>query len=255
MRMDFSSLETLSHRLGWGEYYAWHIAGFLLAYFSLAVSSHYLIRNLLVKRKWGFYIDERPLKIGQISSEIRNSFASMFFLSFFAVLALKLEQYGYLTILWRDISPMRVLIDIFLFAVWNEVYFFFCHWLLHQPFFFRHVHIVHHQSVTTSSFSTLSFHWFEALLYSGTMIMIMLVHHFNILAIMAWPAISLLANTFGHSNFSFNINQQGKDFLENNFRHSTHHKRINRNFAFWAQWPDKTLHWFQNDRSKSDAHP
>jgi Delta7-sterol 5-desaturase len=249
VKFDFTFLETLSHSLGWVEYYAWHIIGFLLVYFSLAGSAHVLIRHILIKRSMGSYIDARPLKPGQIRAEIRHSFASMFFLSFFAVLALKLEQYGRLTILWSGFSPVRVIVDVLLFAAWNEIYFFACHWLLHRPFFFRHVHNVHHYSVTTSPFSSLSFHWFEALLYSGTMILAMGLHSFDILAIMLWPGISLIANTFGHSNFTWRSNRQGAAFMENNWRHGAHHKRINKNFSYWAPWPDSALRWLQGDKS------
>ncbi len=251
--LDFGALQTLSHSLSWPEYYAWHIAGFLVAYFSLSAISFLFIRDVLIKRKLGFYIDNRPIKAGQIGHEIRKSMSAMLFLSFFAVLALKLEEHGMLTILWKDFSLVRALGDLLLFAAWNELYFFSCHWLLHRPFLFRRVHSVHHYSVTTTPFSSLSFHWFEALLYSGTMILIMLVHDFDILAIMLWPAISMTANTFGHANFSWPTHTQGASFLENNWRHGTHHRKATRNFGFWTPWLDRWLASGYRRRAHSPA--
>lgn len=245
MTLDLSALRTLSHSFGWVEFYLWHVAGFAVAYLALAGSAHLIIRSLL-RRGRGFPIDPRSLKPGQIRWEIRHSFSSMLFLGFFAVLALKLEQAGTLTIHWSGITPFQVTYDLLLFAAWNEIYFFSCHWLLHRPLLFRTVHIAHHHSVTTTPFSSLSFHWVEALLYSGTMISIQMVHGFNILSIMLWPALSLVANTVGHSNFSFHRTTRGAAFLENNWRHQAHHTKVGRHFGFWTAWPDAALQWAQS---------
>jgi sterol desaturase/sphingolipid hydroxylase (fatty acid hydroxylase superfamily) len=252
MNLDLSFLRKISHSLGWGEFYLWHVAGFVAAYLLLSCSAFLLVR-FLIRRGLGASIEARPLKPGQIGWEIRHSLSSMLFLSFFAVLALKLEQAGRLTIHWEGISVGQVLLDLGLFAAWNEVYFFACHWLLHRPFLFRTVHIAHHHSVATTPFSSLSFHWFEALLYSGTMISIQMVHGFNILSIMLWPAISLTANTLGHSNFSLRDGARGAAFLENNWRHQAHHSRVNRHFAFWTPWPDAVLDWARSRGRKGKA--
>lgn len=241
MSLDFSALQALSHRLGWPEYYLWHVGGFMAAYFALAITSGWVIRNVLVARGYGTFIDPRPLKPGQIGREIRQSLVAMLFLSFTAVLALKLEQYGHLRILWKDITLTRAALDLALFAAWNEIWFFSCHWLLHRPWFFKRVHIAHHFSVTVTPFTSLSFHWFEALLLSGTMISIQLFHGFNILSIMMWPGISLICNTLGHSNFAFASSRRGERFLENNWRHNVHHTKVSRNFGFWTPWPDALL--------------
>jgi sterol desaturase/sphingolipid hydroxylase (fatty acid hydroxylase superfamily) len=241
VNLDLSALQTLSHGLGWTEYYLWHVAGFLAAYFLFATAFRRIIRDVLIERGYGAYIDPRPLKPGQIGREIRQSMISILFLSFTAVLALKLEQYGHLRILWKDIGIARALFDLGLFAVWNEIWFFACHWLLHRPWFFKRVHIAHHHSVTVTPFTSLSFHWFEALLLSGTMISIQLLHGFNILSIMLWPGISLLCNIFGHSNFTFHASRRGERFLENNWRHNLHHTKVGRNFGFWTPWPDALL--------------
>lgn len=236
--LDLSSLQRLSHSLEWLEFFLWHMAGFLSAYLLLATSFRLVIREVLVKRRLGTFIDPRPLKPGQIGWEIRHSILTMFFLSFSAVLALKLEQSGYLEIRWKDITFARAALDLALLAIWNEIWFFSCHWLLHRPWFFKKVHIIHHRSMTVTPFTSLSFHWFEALLLSGTMISIQLMHGFNILSIMIWPGISLICNTVGHSNFSFNSSQGGTGFLENNWRHNLHHTQVSRNFGFWTPWPD-----------------
>ena len=210
-----------------------------------------LVKDFLVKRGFGSYIEKSPLKLGQIRWEIRHAMSSILFLSFFAVLALKLEQYGYLTIHWSGITWIQVTFDLSLFAIWNEIYFFCCHYLLHRPWFFKKVHIIHHHSVTVTPYSSLSFHWFEAFLVSGTMLSIQLIHGFNILAIMLWPAISLICNTFGHSNFSFHSSQRGSRFLENNWRHNLHHTKVSKNFAFWTPWPDTLLLFLTKRTSKA----
>lgn len=241
MTLDFSPLRTLSHSLGWVEYYLWHVAGFLAAYFLIAAAFRWAIEKVLIRRGLGARIDPRPLKPGQIGWEIRHSFSTMLILSFTAVLALKLEQHGYLAIRWEGITLARAALDLALLAAWNEIWFFACHWLLHRPWFFRKVHIVHHHSVTVNPFTTLSFHWFEALLLSGTMISIQLLHGFNILSIMLWPGISLVCNTLGHSNFHFHGSRRGIRFLENNWRHNLHHTKVSRNFGFWTPWPDALL--------------
>jgi Delta7-sterol 5-desaturase len=241
MNLDLSRLQVLSHSLGWLEYYLWHVVGFAAAYFLISATSRWFIRDVLVARGAGAYIDPRPLKSGQIRWEIRHSLTSILFLSFFAVLALKLEQQGHLKIHWNDITLAQIGYDLLLLAVWNEMYFFSCHWLLHRPWFFKKVHIAHHYSVTVNPFSSLSFHWFEALLLGGTMITVQHLHGFNILSIMLWPPISLVCNALGHSNFHFRSSQRGARFLENNWRHNVHHTRVSRNFGFWTPWPDALL--------------
>src|SRR5262249_45322876 len=151
----------------------------------------WLTRKLLPDWGIGAIIDLGPLRDGQIAKEIRRSLVSIGVFAGYGWLATHAYLHGWVDVAWQG-SGTRLRAEILLLFVWNEIHFFICPRLLHTRWLYRHVHRVHHESVTPTPFSTYSFHWLEAVLLGSVMITAMMWHTFSIWPLMFLPVMSLL---------------------------------------------------------------
>ena len=232
------NLKEISHSLGFFELYLWHLIGFCVVYFGLGSLSQFLILNVFPKRKWGRVIDPSPRKAKQIQKEIGLSLTTIFIMSFSGTLALYLEKLEYLHIHWETPSAFQLTRDVFLFFLWNELYFYWAHRLLHTPWLYKVAHRSHHYSKVTSPFASLSFHPIEALFYSGIMISAMTWWDFNVYAMIFWPLISNTLNNIGHWNYTLFPKAKSISPFSLSWHHSMHHTFVNGNYSFWLPQVD-----------------
>lgn len=214
--------------------------GFLAIYLGLAGLSCWLTRRVLPARGIGQLIDGRALAPGQIVGEIRRSLVSIAIFAAYGVVTVAAERAGWVTFIW-DPTPLRMVSDLVLLFLWNEVHFWCCHRLLHVPWLYRRVHVVHHRSVVPTPFTTYSFHWIEATLLSSVMLLLLLVWPLDIVAIIVFPLISLVANSIGHMNYAVFPDKGHDDLLAACQRHTAHHTRVTGNYGFYLPWIDRIL--------------
>jgi lathosterol oxidase len=215
-----------------------YVAGFvafLLLYLCFAGLGWWFTRSLLPARGVGAIIDSRPLRDHQIAKEVRRSLLSIAVFAGYGWIATQAYRHGWLDVRWQA-SWMRMAADVILLLVWNEVHFFVCHRLLHTRWLYRHVHRVHHESVTPTPFSTYSFHWFESALLGSVMITAMIWHTFSIWPLMVLPLISLLFNTIGHANYNVFAGTRRRSA---SVEHASHHRRVSGNYGFYLPVLDR----------------
>lgn len=133
---------------------------------------------------------------------------------------------------------LNIVSGILLLTVWNEVHFFVVHRIMHLPFFMKHVHRVHHKSITPTVYSVFSFHWFEALLLSTVPITLLPFLPFSPIAIFLYPLTSILLNYAGHCNYRFGKGE-GADWKLFGTRHNAHHSAFKKNYGFASPVLDK----------------
>lgn len=223
-------------RMGLLEAFGISIAGFLLLYFSFAIGGWALTRCILLPLGIGDIVEPHGLRKGQIAKEIRHSLISIVIFGAYGALTFEAWRYGLVTIEFEASWP-RIVTDIAILVVWNEIHFYTMHRLLHTRWLFRNVHRVHHESAVPTTFSTYSFHWIESILLGSVMILAMLVRPFSAAALLALPIISLLLNTIGHWNYDLFAYCAG--MRSASVEHTEHHLRVNGNFGFYMPFFDR----------------
>ncbi len=223
----------------------WQIAalvalGFAFIYFALAFITLQLTQKVLPTFKIGRVIDSRPIPPRQITREVRLSLISILVFGAYGGLTLGLQRLGLIHIDWIH-SPWRLVLDLILLTLWNEVHFYASHYLLHLPWFYRHVHRHHHLSVVPTPFSTYSFHWFEAVLLSSVMVTYMAFAPLSMGAIILFPALSLFMNNIGHMNYAVFPKLALNHLFSSCRRHTLHHTHIKGNYGFAFPWFDETF--------------
>lgn len=179
----------------------------------------------------GRAVDPRPLASGQVRDEVLRSARSIAIFGLYGVVTVQLLAAGVLRLGWHADAP-RVVLDLALLLLWNEVHFYACHRLLHAPWLLRRVHHEHHRSHVATPFATYSFHAVEAVLLGSVMLTALCLHAFHVAAVLVLPVASIALNVIGHSNF---------DLLAMSRRHQAHHTRVHGNYGFSLPWLDRLL--------------
>ncbi len=212
--------------------------GFMAIYLGYAGLALVLTRRTLPALGIGALIETRPLEKNQIRSEILRSFRSITIFALYSVGAVIAVRAGFIRLNWLPGFGM-VLLNLAILIVWNEIHFYASHRLLHTDWLYKNVHEVHHRSITPTPFSTYSFHWGEALIVSSVMFLIMPVWQLDIIAIIVFPMISLVANSIGHMNYAIFPAKNTDAILAACQRHTAHHTRWKGNYGFYVPWLDQ----------------
>jgi len=239
--ISFAWLRDFAHQAAVWQLALAIIVAFGGLYVSMAGIALWLTRRLLPQAGIGAIIDRRPLRPAQVKGEIGRSLISIAIFAAYGVLTIAADRAGWISIRWWE-SAGRFMVDLTIMTLWNEIHFYACHRFLHLPWWYRRVHIVHHQSVVPTPFSTYSFHWCEAALLSSVMILLLLVMPLGIGTVLLFPAISLALNSIGHMNYAIFPHKLSSAIPAACRRHTMHHGRVHGNFGFYLPWLDALLH-------------
>ena len=232
--------------LAWHQVVAFGLVYFTALYVGGALLTLALTRHVLPRLQHGSVLDQRPLPAGQLIREWRQSAISVLIFGTGLIVPWLLLKFGWAHVADHPSGP-RIVVEIMVLALWNEVHFYLCHRLLHTDRL-KHFHLHHHRSVVTTPWATYSFHPVEAALLGGVIIPPMLVHDFSFAALVALPVISIAFNNIGHSNYDF-LPGAAHDrwWLNGARRHHLHHARYKGNFGFMLPFMDR---WFGTDLKK-----
>ncbi|WP_273566104.1 sterol desaturase family protein [Maribacter halichondriae] len=175
-------------------------------------------------------------KPGQERVEIKNSMVSILIFALQAIPLQILYQNGYVQ--FGQHGGLNLLWEIPVLFLWNEIYFYTSHWLLHQKWFFMNVHHVHHASREPTLYSVYSFHWFEAFLLGAVIFLPILVYPFHIISVLSLPIMSIALNFLGHWNHETETTKNPDYLGRFTFRHTMHHKWSKGNFGFMLPYLD-----------------
>jgi sterol desaturase/sphingolipid hydroxylase (fatty acid hydroxylase superfamily) len=193
----------------------------------------------LAHRGVGKVLDTRPLKPDQLPREWRLSLQSVLLFGTGMVVPWGLLQLG-----WAQFAPTasagRVVLEIIVLMLWNDVHFWVNHRLLHVKALVR-FHGDHHRSYVTTPWSTYSFHPLEALMLGNVILLPMVVHDFSFWSLAAVPVLSLVLNVIGHSNYDFFPGVSATHPLAASRRHHLHHARTHGNYGFALAFMDQLM--------------
>lgn len=214
---------------------------FMFLYFALAPLFHWTSKSLAIKGITQKILDKQ-VPSEQIKFEILHSFKSIVIFGFSAFPIIYFIRVGVISLLPDTFC--NVIMGVVLLTIWNEIHFFLVHRLMHVPFFFRHVHKIHHKSKIPTVYSVYSFHWLEALLLSTVPLTITPFVPFAPIAIFLYPLASILLNFSGHCNYRFG-NGEGQSWSLFGTLHNEHHFKSRKNYGFASNLLDRLSNYFK----------
>ncbi|MDN5203825.1 sterol desaturase family protein [Fulvivirgaceae bacterium BMA10] len=174
----------------------------------------------------------------QIKTEIRLSLISIGVFSLEAI-PIQIAFTNGLININLDINLYTLVPEMILLFLWNEIHFYVTHRLLHTKWLFNKVHFRHHKSNEPTVFSTYSFHWLEAALLGSVIYVPVLLFHFQFLALLSLPIMSIILNTLGHWHHDIAPDKPYNHWLRFSYRHSMHHKYVKGNYGFFLVYIDQ----------------
>ena len=127
----------------------------------------------------------------------------------------------------------------------HDAYFYWMHRLMHHPWLFRKVHLIHHRSTNPSPWTAYSFHPLEALIEVGIVPLIAFTLPVHYSAIVAFFIFQIAFNVYGHLGFEifprkFHKTLIGR-WINTSVAHNLHHKRFTGNYSLYFLFWDRML--------------
>jgi sterol desaturase/sphingolipid hydroxylase (fatty acid hydroxylase superfamily) len=222
----------------------WLVQG---ALFLLTITLVYLViwrwgRNIFSGSKIR-QLNSVPLK--QIKQEIKNTLLVLAVGSINSLIVISLYQSGH-TKLYTDptqINFLGIIVTVLAFIVFNDAWFYFIHRLLHQPWFFKRIHFIHHKSIEVNPFTSYSFHIIEATLLGLWVIPAIVLIPIYLPAIFITHIIGTYNNILSHLGYEFYPKWLLKvpvlKYVNTSTYHSLHHTNFNGNYALFFRFWDK----------------
>ncbi len=153
----------------------------------------------------------------------------------YTAIYLNASQFGY----WY--LPISLMIVLLL----HETYYYWMHRAMHFPRFFRVVHKVHHQSVSTTPWTAFSFHPWEGILEALIVPLILIVIPVHIYVLLLYLIFMTLSSVINHLDIEiypvgFRNSKFGKLWIDATHHHF-HHKEFNTNFGLYFTFWDKMM--------------
>jgi lathosterol oxidase len=215
--------------------------GFFLAIYLATVAMGLLFTRLIFP--WlglGQRLDVRAMRPKQVVAELAWSLSSVVVFGLGSLSVWWGVSQGLLSI-ESHAAGWRIAVECLLLVLWNDIHFYACHWLLHRPALFKHVHFRHHRSQVVTPFAIYSFHPIEAAMLGSVMPIAMLFWDFSAAALLFLPLYSIVVNLMGHSNYDLFPSRRTGQLTTFSRRHQMHHAQYRGNFGFMLPWLDRLL--------------
>jgi sterol desaturase/sphingolipid hydroxylase (fatty acid hydroxylase superfamily) len=251
--------------------YSW-ILSFLGAYVGQAVGTLALFGLIfLVTRRWaagllsGRRISTRGSGVdrSQLFHEVRHSLVVFAVGSAQAVMVQTLHESGGTKLIeglgpWGLVGAIGSFLGLILF---NDLWFYSMHRLLHTSFLYKHIHSVHHRSIDVNPFSSYSFHLIEAILVTGWVLPAALYIPFPMPVLMVTQVVGLANNLMAHLGYELLPRWwAGVPILRwsnSATFHSMHHTRFKGNYGLFSRVWDRLFgtELDQYEETFARAHP
>ncbi len=236
--------ETRSLELGWiAQIY---VRNFLLI-FAIAGLLHLWFYKYSLQGNRLKY-DPRPLMVkgkqftlgGQIRDNMFWTLGSgVFFWSAYEALMFWALANGYVPLVTWAAHPIWFVAIFLLIPLWESLYFYWIHRLIHIPFLYRHVHSVHHRNINVGPWSGLSMHPAEHAIYLGSVLIHFLVgaHPLHIIFHLQYYALTAVTT---HTGFQGLVVKDKNRLALGTFHHQMHHRYFECNYGSlevpWDKW-------------------
>lgn len=226
-----------------------------LRYLLMAGLFYYLVHIRYADRMQSRKISLRPRQSGQITKEISYSFiASLLFGVLGTVVLYSWQQGGTALYMdWRLYHWSWMIGSVVIVLLIHETYYYWLHRLMHHPSIYKWVHRTHHESLTTSAWTSFSFHPLESVLQAlpvFILIYLLPLHPVSLIVVFLIMSVTSVINHLNHELYPMGSSQHwlGRWWIGAT-HHSLHHTQFNYNyglyFTFWDHWMDTESPDFQ----------
>lgn len=248
--------ETRTLAFGWiAEIY---VRNFLLM-FAVAGALH-LYFYTFTKQGQRLKYDPRPLMVkgkqftlgGQIRDNMFWTLGSgVLVWTAYEVLLFWAMANGYAPVLmWSD-NPAWFVALFLLIPLWESFYFYWIHRLLHVPFFYKHVHALHHRNINVGPWSGLSMHPVEHLIFLGSVLIHFVVPANPVHILYHMQYLTLTAATT-HCGFEGLVVKDKNRLKLGTFHHQMHHRYFECNYGSLEVPWDKVFGSFHDGSVEAD---
>jgi len=215
--------------------------------YGIIVIVYLVVWKLLKKRlkNWRIQLKER-VDANQIKSELLNSLFTLMVSTIFVLIIYSLKSLGY-TKIYVDINEYPKFFaygGFFIFLLFDDTWFYWIHRLLHHPNIFKYIHKVHHESIDVNPFTSLSFHWAEALLLTFWIVPVSMIFPMYVPALGILQIWGFLDNIKSHLGYEFFPSWWNKSFgklMTSSTHHNMHHSKFNGNYGVHFRIWDRLL--------------
>lgn len=127
----------------------------------------------------------------------------------------------------------------------HDTYFYWTHRLLHHKKLFRHMHALHHRSTNPSPWTSYSFHFFEAWVEGGVLLVIALLLPIHPLALLYFTVSAFVINVYGHLGYEIIPLFVRKTFvfeiINTSVHHNLHHSKFKGNYGLYFRIWDRLM--------------
>ena len=231
-----------------------------LVLMSLVAGGLHLYFYSFTKQGQRLKYDSRPLKNsgkqfvfgGQVRDNMFWTLASgVTVWTFYEVLMFWALANGYAPMLTWAAHPVGFVALFLLIPVWESFYFYWIHRLLHMPFFYKHVHVLHHRNVNVGPWSGLSMHPAEHMIFLGSVLIhwIVAAHPVHILFHLQYYALTAATT---HTGFEGLAVKDKNRFSLGTFHHQMHHRYFECNYGSLELPWDKVFGSFHDGTEASN---
>lgn len=215
----------------------------------LLISSFFYILYYIIYKKSlaSAKIQKKTISNKCIKKEIYHSLKSSIIITFlvFAIINSPISVYTKFYNNLSDHSILWLIVSIPAGLLMHDTYFYWMHRLLHHKKLFRRAHIVHHQSINPTPFSSYSFHYIEAIAEGLIIPLLLFIIPLHPIAIYSFVILSFIINVYGHLGYEIAPKWFRFSFLFNVLNtstyHNLHHSSGQGNYGLYFRFWDKIL--------------
>ncbi len=211
----------------------------ILAYFLVWKKFKKRLQNRRIQLK------ER-VDVQQIKRELKNSIFTLLVGAIFSSTIIYLSTLGYSKIYtnFSEHNPLFAFGGFFILLIIDDTWFYWCHRLLHHPKIFRFVHFEHHKSVDVNPFTSMSFHFLEALLLTFWILpvsFILPIYAPVLGLVQVWGLFDNVKAHLGYEFYPEKLNKSWFRFLTSSTHHNMHHGKFTGNYGVHFRIWDRLL--------------
>ena len=133
----------------------------------------------------------------------------------------------------------------------HDTYFYWSHRVMHHPFLYRKVHLIHHKSTNPSPWTAYAFHPLEAIIEAGIAPLIAFTIPVHRSAFFIFMLFQIIYNVYGHLGYElypkgFNKTWIGR-WINTGTAHNQHHKSFFGNYGLYTLIWDRLLGTVRDD--------
>lgn len=218
-----------------------------LRYFVLAGIPFLLFYGLLPARFKHFKIQQRLASKKDFLREIWYSMQSTLVFTGITIVLLftPVRQYTMIYAHIHDFPLWYIGVSLVLSLVIHDTYFYWMHRLLHHKRLFKRAHLVHHQSINPSPWTSYSFHFLEAVAEGGVLVVITCVMPMHPLTILLFTISGFIINVYGHLGYELMPRKFRHTWLfevvNTSVHHNLHHKKFRGNYGLYFRVWDRLM--------------